>query len=108
MTGWLPGDAPTWGGQPVARTVRAAAARRRAVLCGTVAACRVVRLGAGPAFDALLDDGTGSITLRWLGRRSVPGVARGSALRVEGTVSAARGRLLVLNPLYRFDRLTPR
>jgi hypothetical protein len=53
-------------------------------------------------FQAVIDDGTGSLTLRFLGRRTVPGLAPGAAVWAEGTPVTERNALVVLNPLYRF------
>ena len=61
----------------------------------------------GAALDVWLDDGSGTIVVRWLGREAVPGVAAGRRVRVEGTVGEAHGRLLILNPLYRFEPGAP-
>jgi hypothetical protein len=102
MTGWMADGTEEWGGRPVARTVAAADSRRRAALTGTVRAVSV-RSGVGCATDAELDDGTGTIVLRWVGRDRVPGVTVGASLAVEGTVLADRGRRVLLNPLYRFS-----
>ncbi len=128
MTGWLPDDELKWQGRPVARRVADATARRRAVLTGVVRAIEVHRqlpvrgaqrpglTGVGALdgaldvwLDARLDDGSGTITLRWLGRDGLGGVVVGATLHVEGTVSGSSeaGRLLILNPLYRFDVASP-
>ncbi|HEX4082762.1 MAG TPA: hypothetical protein VHX40_07315 [Acidimicrobiales bacterium] len=116
MTGWMADGTEEWGGRPVARTIAAAGSRRRAALTGTVRAVGVRRRPrrAGPwpgerrctaltvATEAELDDGTGTIVLRWVGRDGVPGIVVGASLAVEGTVLADRGRRVLLNPLYRF------
>lgn len=114
MSGWLPCDATEWHGRPVARCVADAAVRRRAVLRGVVRSVGVCRprppaplpsLAVEPfgcAFDAVIDDGTGTIALRWLGRVSIAGIEVGTTVEVEGTVSAHSHRLCILNPLYRF------
>lgn len=99
MSGWLPDGEVAWGGRPVARTAARAAPRCRAVLTGRIRTVRVRQ--PGPSFDAVLDDGTGTVTLRWLGRANVPGITAGAPVTVEGTVLAQRGRLVLLNPLYR-------
>jgi hypothetical protein len=52
--------------------------------------------------DVALSDGTGTITLRFLGRRAVPGLRPGRSLTVEGTPSHAGPLLIMLNPLYSF------
>jgi len=54
------------------------------------------------ATEAELDDGTGTVLLRWSGRDEVPGVVAGAGLMVEGTVLGDHGRPVLLNPLYRF------
>ena len=52
--------------------------------------------------DAVLADGTGALTLRFLGRSGVPGLAVGSRVVVEGTPALERGVLILRNPLYSF------
>jgi hypothetical protein len=113
LTPWLPEGTEAWNGRPVARTVAEAVPRGRASLTGVVRKVvahrtRLVRrpVGAatrGAAFDAWLDDGTGTILVRWVGRDGVPGVRPGVALCVEGTVTDLHGKPAVLNPLYRFE-----
>ena len=47
-------------------------------------------------------DGTGAVTLRFLGRRGLPGFEPGRWLSVAGTPAEIHGRLVILNPLYSF------
>ena len=101
MTSWLPEGTSEWGGRPVARVVADAVARERAILSGSVRT--VQERNAVPSCDALLDDGTGTITLRWLGRTRVPGISTGTTVTVQGTVVDQHGLLVLLNPLYRFE-----
>jgi len=49
-----------------------------------------------------LCDGTGTITLRFMGRTEVPGMVPGCRLRVEGTPWMEGDTLIMLNPLYEF------
>ena len=117
MTGWLPEGTPQWGGRPVARTVTEAGPRSRVVVTGTVTHVTVHRphalrsaggaVARGCTVDATVDDGTGAILVRWAGRDSVPGLLPGAALCVEGTACEVHGRLVVLNPLYRFEVTDP-
>ena len=88
--------AASWGGRPVARCVADARPRRRAVLTGrlTGSRCRVEGL------ELVLDDGTGSIALFFLGRRGVVGLTPGALVTVEGTVLDRHGRRTILNPYY--------
>ena len=53
-------------------------------------------------FDAILDDGTGTVTLRFTGRQSVPGITEGRRLNAEGTPGRVGESLVMLNPVYEF------
>lgn len=53
-----------------------------------------------PALEAELADGTGQLTLIFLGRRAIPGVIPGRWLRVQGLVSCDDGRKTMYNPRY--------
>lgn len=57
------------------------------------------RLGV-PALEAELFDGTGSVRLVWLGRRTIAGIEPGRRLRASGLVSRVDGRALIFNPRY--------
>ena len=97
-------------GRPVARSVAEAGARQRVLLTGTLASVAVRHHRAlaepvhhaGPRsfLEAELDDTTGTIVLRWLGRDAIGGIAVGASLAVEGTVLTEHGRHVVLNPIY--------
>ena len=107
MSGWLADGEATWGGRPVARTAADLEPRCRAVLRGRVQGVRVRHPppggggSIGRCLEAELDDGTGVVCLRWLGRTGIPGIGAGTLLTAEGTVLADRGRLVLLNPRYR-------
>lgn len=113
VTDWLGDGIAQWQGRPVARRVSDVQLRCRAALVGVIRAveshpARSVRGPAGrgvrgPAFDAWLDDGTGTIRLRFT-RLDVPGIVPGAVLCVEGTVAELSGSPGLLNPLYRFDQ----
>ena len=53
--------------------------------------------------DAVLSDGTGVVTLRFMGRAFVPGVQVGARMVAEGMSGADRGGLAILNPRYWFE-----
>ncbi len=57
------------------------------------------RLGV-PALEAELFDGTGSVRLVWLGRRTIAGIEPGRRLRASGLLSRVDGRPLIFNPRY--------
>jgi hypothetical protein len=55
-------------------------------------------LGA-PVLECTIFDETGGITLVFLGRRAIGGVALGRRLEAEGRVIEVRRRLVLMNPL---------
>jgi amino acid transporter len=56
----------------------------------------------GPSLtmEADLWDGTGNITLVWLGRRNIPGVEPGRRIVVRGRVAQIKGDRTIYNPIY--------
>jgi hypothetical protein len=114
VTYWEVEEADEWGGRPVAHTVAEAGPRQRTHLVGVITAVRGrpparddgLRGGSGDGaargvwLETDLDDATGTITLRWLGRWAIGGIRRGTFIEVEGTVLGDHGHLVILNPLY--------
>jgi amino acid transporter len=74
--------------------------REPAVIAGTLRAVTVRPRGNSPALQAELWDGSGSITLVWLGRRSIPGIEPGRRMLVRGRVTQLRGERTLFNPIY--------
>jgi hypothetical protein len=81
------------------RSVAEALARRRCDLVAVVTGLSAAD-GEGPGCDVRVDDGTGALTCRFFGRRSLPGVVLGRALHLAGRVVATRSGLVLLNPRY--------
>lgn len=52
------------------------------------------------ALEAELDDGSGTVTLIWLGSRRIPGITAGRKLTVHGRLGCQDGRRLLFNPRY--------
>jgi len=76
-------------------------------LTGTVATVTLSPRAGQPALEVELRDGSGAVTLVWLGRRQIPGVEPGRALKVEGRVSCHDGRRLIYNPHYELLKSSP-
>jgi RecJ-like exonuclease len=53
-----------------------------------------------PTLEAELFDGSGSVTLVWLGRRRIPGIEPGRTLTARGRFAAFDGRQVIYNPWY--------
>jgi RecG-like helicase len=89
------------GGRPIAEVSR----RQRATVCGTLRSVTLRPRGGVPALEAELYDGSGTISLVWLGRRQIAGIEPGRRLRVTGMVTDSDGALAIFNPGY---ELVPR
>jgi hypothetical protein len=74
--------------------------RRRAQVSGRVRSIRIRPWGEVATMEAVVADATGAVTVAFLGRRTVPGVALGGSLTAEGMVGAHTGKLVILNPAY--------
>lgn len=69
-------------------------------VAGTVKAV-VLRPRAGvPTLEAEVYDGTGTVTLVWLGRRRIRGVDAGRSLVAKGRMTHHEGRPAIYNPVY--------
>lgn len=56
--------------------------------------------GGVPALEAELYDGTGVLTLIWLGRRQIAGIDPGRKIRVRARIGSSEGVRMVYNPRY--------
>ena len=50
--------------------------------------------------EAELFDGSGSVTLVWLGRRRIPGIEPGRTITARGRFAAFDGKRVIYNPWY--------
>ena len=80
------------------RPINQAVYRQRTTVRGIVESVAVEPFSGVPTVECRLVDGSGRITLVFLGRRQVPGVAAGATLSVEGMVGRHRGLLAIVNP----------
>ena len=56
-----------------------------------------------PTLEAELFDGSGTVTLVWLGRRRILGIEPGRSLRAEGRVAVRDDRKVIYNPRYTLE-----
>lgn len=76
-------------------------AREKVCLSGILQSMTYSAIGRPAQLNAILYDGTGTVELRWLGRRDIPGIRVGLHLEVEGTATPQGDHLVIMNPLYR-------
>ena len=69
-------------------------------MAGTLRAVTLRPRGTSLTMEADLFDGTGSITLVWLGRRDIPGIEPGRKVIVRGRLATIRGERTIFNPSY--------
>ena len=80
--------------------IREAPDRERVVVQGTLRTVTLRPRGGVPALEAELYDGSGSISVVWLGRRRIGGIAPGRGIRVVGRIGVQDGQRVMYNPRY--------
>lgn len=80
---------------------------RIATVTGRLTSVRYMPRTNQPTLEAELFDGTGSITLVFLGRRRIAGIEPGRSLSVEGRLAVRDGRKVIFNPFYTLEPTTP-
>lgn len=80
--------------------VTAAADRDLVTLHGSLSAVTQRPVGGVSTLEAEFDDGSGTVTLIWLGQRRIAGITPGRVLRVSGRLSCDEGRRVLYNPRY--------
>jgi hypothetical protein len=81
--------------------IGAARLRQYMTLSGRVHSMRMSPIAGSPALECALVDDSGTISVVFFGRRSIPGIEVGARMTVEGMVGEHRGRLALINPVYR-------
>jgi hypothetical protein len=92
------GSAPVPGTTPLGEVVH----RQRTKVAGRVRSVRVQPWSGVSTFECTLVDGSGALTVVFLGRRAVAGVEPGVKMVAEGTIGNYQGHLAMLNPTYEF------
>lgn len=74
--------------------------RKRAIVSGVLRSVVLRPAAQVQAVEAELYDGSGSLSLIWLGRRQIVGIEPGRRVLVEGLVGELRGERRMFNPRY--------
>jgi amino acid transporter len=80
--------------------LRDVAWRQQVEVEGRVRTLRVQPLAGAATLECVIDDGTGAISLVFLGRSKVAGIEVGTHMRANGRVGQHRNRPAILNPVY--------
>ena len=92
----LQGEAASAGATAVSRCSVGSPVR----IAGTLRAVVLRPLAGVPTLEAELYDGTGTVTLVWLGRRRIRGIDPGRSLVAHGRLTRRDGRPTLYNPAY--------
>jgi RecG-like helicase len=74
--------------------------RQWAKLRGTITVLTMKPRSGTAWLEAEFNDGSGTVTLIWMGRRAIGGISAGRELTVSGRVSYVDGQRRLYNPLY--------
>lgn len=74
--------------------------RQRVTVAGTVRSLTLRPRAGTPTLEVEVYDGTGTVTLIWLGRRELAGMSPGRQLRATGCLTSSGGRRVIFNPRY--------
>ncbi len=87
-------------GQKAALTIDEAPDRVPVTVQGSLRTITLRPRGGVPALEAELDDGSGVLTVIWLGRRRIAGISPGRSMRVTGRIGRLEGVRTMYNPRY--------
>ena len=74
--------------------------RHRVLVVGTLRSVTLRPRAGTPALEAEVFDGSGALSVIWLGRREIAGVEAGRRIKVEGLVSVVDHHAVMYNPRY--------
>ncbi len=86
--------------EPAVEAIGRAVDRDKVRVRGTITTLTIRPRQTTPWLEAELSDGTGSVTLVWMGRREIPGIEAGRELIVEGRIAAVDDARRIYNPRY--------
>jgi hypothetical protein len=83
-----------------AAPVSACKERSQVTVLGTVRSLTLRPRAGTPTLEVELYDGSGSVTLIWLGRREIAGLTPGRQVRATGRITSDGARRVIFNPRY--------
>jgi len=100
----LASEITTWS-QTVPGTVRIGEApmRDRVKIAGVIKRITVFPMQDHESLEALISDGTGEVTVVFMGRRGIGGFSLGTRVVVEGVLGEKRGAVKMINPVLQFS-----
>jgi hypothetical protein len=83
-----------------ATTVAACQERQLVTVIGRVRSLTLRPRAGTPSLEVDLYDGSGTVTLVWLGRREIAGISPGQQMRATGRITSVGSRRVIFNPRY--------
>src|SRR3990172_8188552 len=84
----LASEVQEWASRvPGSVRIASCAGRTRVKLAGVVKRITVTPIQGSESLEAVISDGTGEVSVVWMGRRSIPGLTLGTHVVVEGMVA---------------------
>jgi RecG-like helicase len=83
-----------------ATTVATCPERELVTVLGRVRSMTLRPRAGTPSLEVDLYDGSGTVTLVWLGRREIAGMSPGRQVRATGRITSSGGRRVIFNPKY--------
>lgn len=80
--------------------IAAAKEREFVTLYGTIKTVSLAPRAGTPTLEAAMYDGSGTVTIVWLGRRKIAGIKPGTALTISGRLSGDPDSRVMFNPRY--------
>jgi hypothetical protein len=74
--------------------------RDETCVAGTIQAVTVRARSGAPTLEVDIYDGSGTVTLVFLGRRDIPGLRAGTSVKASGRVTLLDDRPTIFNPRY--------
>jgi hypothetical protein len=74
--------------------------RHDACVAGPIRSVRARIQSGSPSVEAEIYDGTGTVTLVFLGRKSIPGIEAGRSIKAMGMLMNRDNRTTIFNPRY--------
>lgn len=95
----LASEIRTWS-ETIPGTVRIGEApvRDRVKIAGVIKRITVFPMQDHEALEALVSDGTGEVTVVFMGRRGIGGLSLGTRVAVTGVLGEQRGAMRMINP----------
>jgi len=83
--------------------IAVAPARQPVKIAGVIRRMTVLPMEGKEALQALISDGTGEVTIVFMGRRGIGGLSLGKRVVVEGVLGEHRGDVRMVNPRLEFS-----